>query len=310
MANELGGISLSSDRFSSALVNCCLFFLVYFGSYAAAALLVRPVYAILGNCGGQLSAYVLSRPFGKIYGRIHWACLLLGFIFLMLRCKLTSTGKIGIHWKKWHQCLRFFLGGAAVTAIPLSAAMVGGGWQLRDNIAAYALPMALSGAVLAAVAEEIIFRGLLLRILCGAVGPRISLAFSSLFFAFAHFSKGISSKFSGALPTLSDGFRAAADSLSTVMETFQPMQFLSLLLLGLFLGALFLNCGNLMASIGFHGGAAFVLIFFRRAVVTASMGSSAAWLLDSPLCPTVLCLLLSFHIHGNESPKKFRRPRP
>ena len=301
-------------HFPSALLNCFLFFLVYFSSYGAAALLVRPVYVILRHCDGQLSshlaAYILSIPFAKVYCRIHWICLLLGFLLLLLRCRLMSFEKIGIRWKQWPHYLRFFVFGAAITAIPLAAAMSGDRWQLRSNFTAGSMALVAAGAISVALAEEIVFRGLLLRLIGGVAGPRFSMALSSLFFAFVHFGKFSMAKFSGSLPTVSDGFRAAWSSISSIFEAFQPIPFLSLLLLGLFLGGLFLNYGNLMACFGFHSGAAFVLIFFRRAIASASASGSAAWLLSSPLCPIVLCVLLPFHFHGNGSAQKTRRQCP
>ncbi|MDR1436470.1 MAG: CPBP family intramembrane metalloprotease [Puniceicoccales bacterium] len=293
-----------------SLLNCFIFFAVYFGSYAIAALLARPVYAILRQCHGRvlgpLSAYILSHSFGRIYGRLHWLALALGLFFLLLRCRLCSFRRIAAAIGKWPKCLRHFFFGFFATAVALASTVLFREWRWRCDFSLSTLAGAFAGAAFAAIGEEIVFRGLLLRLLNGIFGWRLSLTIDGLFFAFVHFEKTAMTHISGTAPTLADGFRAASDSLMAVCDTFQTIPFLSLFLLGFFLGTLFLASGDLMAPIGFHGGAAFAMLIFRRAVtvVSSTAVNAKSWLLASPVCPIFLCLLLSFYFHGNRFAKK------
>ncbi|MDR0340046.1 MAG: CPBP family intramembrane metalloprotease, partial [Puniceicoccales bacterium] len=155
--------------------------------------------------------------------------------------------------------------------------------------------------------EEVVFRGLLLRLLCGALGPTIALPCSGLFFAYVHFMGRSSASFQGPTPTVVDGLRSALNSFGAIRNSFQPIPFLSLFLLGLLLGSYFLLNRNLMAAIGFHSGVVFALLAFRRTVALSPGSSATKDLLGNLLCPLLLCILLSFHVHGSGTRKSSRR---
>jgi membrane protease YdiL (CAAX protease family) len=291
-----------------------LFFAVYFGAYVVAALLVPAVYGILRRCRGRiltsLGAYVLAHPFGRVYGRICWIPLALGLLFLLKHCGLASWKKLGVHWRRWSQFLCFFLLGAALVALMAAVRMIQFGWEWRSGFFCWKLFCPLASALSIALLEEIVFRGLLLRFLCDSFGAPIALPCSGLFFAYVHFTGHSAIAFRGPSPTISDGFRAALDSLGAIRCDFQPMAFLSLFLLGLLLGSYFLRYRNLMASIGFHSGAVFVLLASRRTVLLlAPSGPSLPKdLLSLFLCPLLLCILFSLHVHGTH--KNSRREGP
>ncbi|MDR0678693.1 MAG: CPBP family intramembrane metalloprotease [Puniceicoccales bacterium] len=287
--------------------NVVLFFLIYFGSYAIAALLAPSVYVVLHHCHGQilspLVTYVLARPFGKVYGRICWIPLFFGLLFLLRRCGLNSCKKLGFHWRRWPRFLRFFLLGTGLAALLALVRMVQFDWEWRGGFSLLLFP--LFSALAISVMEEVVFRGLLLRLLCGSFGPFFALPCSGLFFSYAHFTGHSAAAFRGPSPTVSDGFRVALDSLGAICCGFQPIPFLSLFLFGLLLGSYFLRYRNLMEAVGFHSGVVFALLAFRRTVaLTVPLNSSTTGnLLGCLLCPFLLCVLLSFHVHGSGVPK-------
>jgi membrane protease YdiL (CAAX protease family) len=125
--------------------------------------------------------------------------------------------------------------------------------------------LALVAAVLAAPAEETIFRGFLQRELTRGLGWRAGWIVAAVIFALAHFLKipveldrQPVHLWSGA-PALVAAFAQIGRDLASPEN---GARLLNLLLVGLILGGVFLRSGSLWLNAGLHGGWIFGLLLF------------------------------------------------
>jgi membrane protease YdiL (CAAX protease family) len=288
-----------------------LFFGIYLGAIALAVPLTPAVHALVRywdqNHSSALSAYLFAQPPSRIFSRILWISLALGLTCLLRRRNLLSWKRLGIQWERRWQGICFFALGLFLSLIPCALQMLLWGWEWAPRRPLWQIiPHALVSAITVALLEEIVFRGLLLRILGEVLTPLAAALVGALFFAHCHFRIPISIGGPGA-----EGLCMALGTLLGFGGAFfHPVSFLSLLLLGLLLGLWFLHFRQLMPSIGFHGGIVFVLLLYRR---TIQLGSHPSFPIPGPgnpidffLCPVLLLVLLYFSRNGRRPDLRHR----
>jgi membrane protease YdiL (CAAX protease family) len=249
---------------------------VFFGSLLIAAVLTPPAYWLVewwhDRTGSANAAWLLGKGVDVYFDRLRMAAIVLGLPWLMSRCHLWSWSELGLAIKK--SAMRagawWWLGGLALifglalwknspTTTVTSTVGMAAGQVLRQSLSAL-----LAGLILGFV-EEVIFRGMILRICYTATRrPWLALAAMSAFFAYTHF-KVPTSVWLHVTPGVhgDTGFFVAFWTTFGISENFDLAQFTALWLLGLVLGALTLRTGSLWPAIGLHAGLVTAMFFYR-----------------------------------------------
>jgi membrane protease YdiL (CAAX protease family) len=282
------------------------FFGIYLGSLLFAALLLPAAWDFLQFLARRWTTTptvrLASYPAGRVFDRLRWLPLAVGVPWLLHRRGLLSWEGLGIRRADVGRCGRFFLLGLGAAALLCAAQLAGGGWTWKPGGLLSAAATALPCALLVALLEEIVLRRLLLHLAVPVFGAPFASLLAALFFAYVHFKAPLSVSSLPAPPTVLGGLRTGWGFLVGIRSSFRAVPFLSLSLLGLLLGNWLLRRRSLLPPIGFHAGLAFALLTYRRAVLFSPGFPSpllgTADLVDSPLCPLLLgLLLLVFHRH-------------
>lgn len=248
-----------------------LLFLVYFGSLLVAAVLAPPVYFAVQWLAPD--SYLAGKSFADYFDRLRWLPVLIGLPLLIRVCGLWSFDRLGLGCQGID--LRLMLRGFVAGVLMLSAVMVPqllfSPWHWKPESAQAVIMIAglsLLGAVLVSLLEEIVFRGLALRIFYTAtrfVGLAITL--SAVFFAYTHFKLPgeVWASFDGEVGWTT-GFWVAGWTIAGISVNFDWIPFANLMVLGLILAILFLRSGRLASCIGLHAGLVFVLLSYRRMI--------------------------------------------
>ncbi len=154
--------------------------------------------------------------------------------------------------------------------------------------------IALLAAILAPLLEETIFRGFLQTELVRLIGPCAGCLIGAFIFMLAHFLKIPGDLDSQPVHPWSGITALGAAFVPLLHGDFLNAKGLNLFLLGLLLGALFLQTGTLWLSASLHSGWVFILLLFTG--ITKPVEPPAiAWLgsdlVSSPLVAMVLILL-------------------
>jgi membrane protease YdiL (CAAX protease family) len=173
--------------------------------------------------------------------------------------------------------------------------------------------MALVAAVIAAPAEETVFRGFLQREFTRGLGWRMGWILAAAIFALAHFlkvpvelDKQPVHLWSGA-PALVSAFAQIGHALASPENV---AKMLNLLLVGLILGGIFLRSGSLWLNAGLHAGWIFGLLLFTG-LTQPDEPPRLAWLggnILSSLVTTVVLIVLGlwlwrFYRHPSVQPE-------
>ena len=173
--------------------------------------------------------------------------------------------------------------------------------------------MALVAAVIAAPAEETIFRGFVQRELSRGLGWQVGWILAALIFAVAHFlkvpvelDKQPVHLWSGA-SALVAAFAQIGHDLASPENVAKA---LNLILVGLILGGTFLRSGSLWLNVGLHGGWIFGLLLFTG-LTQPDNPPLVSWLggnILSSLVTTVVLILLGlwlwrFYRHPSVQPE-------
>ncbi len=248
-----------------------LLVLVYFGSLVVAAILAPPIYFFVQWLAPD--SYLAGKSFADYFDRLRWLPVLIGLPLLIRVCGLWSLDRLGLAFYREDRgwMLRGFVAGvfmlAAVMAPQLYFSPVA--WKPETLGAVVTiLGLSLLGAVLVSLLEEIVFRGLILRIFYTAtrlVG--VAVLISALFFAYTHFKLPgeVWAGFDGEVGWTT-GFWVAGWTVIGIGVNFDWIPFANLTVLGLILALLFLRSGRLATCIGLHAGLVFVLLSYRRMV--------------------------------------------
>jgi membrane protease YdiL (CAAX protease family) len=158
--------------------------------------------------------------------------------------------------------------------------------------------MALLAALLVPLVEETVFRGFVLGELAPALGRRRGCAVSALIYALAHFLK-IPESLDHEPVHFWSGITAVGAAFGPVVNgSLLGWHGLSLFLIGMILGGVFLRSGSLWIGAGLHSGWIFTLLLLTG-LTRPVEPPRVAWLgtgdiLSTPLAPLVLMLLAAW----------------
>lgn len=277
---------------------------VFFGSLLVAAVLTPPAYWLVewwhDQTNSATAAWLLGKGVDVYFDRLRMAAIVLGLPWLMSVCHLWSWRELGLAFSKpalragaswWLGGLALILGLAWWKNTSPATAAPGAGIEVGKIL--NQLPAALFAGLLLGFLEEVIFRGLILRICYTATRrPWLALAAMSAFFAYTHFKVPASVWLHVAPGVHGDtGFFVAFWTTFGITENFALAQFTALWLLGLVLGALTLRSGSLWPAIGLHAGLVTALYYYR--------GSGLA---DGWVAAGVLAVLLALILISKASP--------
>lgn len=248
-----------------------LLLLVYFGSLLIAAMLAPPVYFVVQWLAPD--SYLGGKSFADYFDRLRWLPVLIGLPLLVRVCGLWSFDRLGISCRPadFRQVGRGFIAGVLMLSVVIIPQLMFSPWQWKpDSTGAVMMIIGLSllGAVLVSLLEEIVFRGLAVRIFYTAtrfVG--LAIVLSAVFFAYTHFKLPgeVWDRFDGTIGWTT-GFWVAGWTVVGITVNFDWIPFLNLIVLGLILAILFLRSGRLGSCIGLHAGLVFILLSYRRMV--------------------------------------------
>ncbi|SDU30133.1 CAAX protease self-immunity [Verrucomicrobium sp. GAS474] len=224
-----------------------LFGLIVFPFVAAAVLAPWVWHALHG---------LLHYPFPRYVNRCLMLSALLGLWLFWKGLGIGSLSETG-----WHRTARlgrdlgggFFLGLATGAAALLCALLLGGqAWQA--DLPFLKLLGIVAGAWALAPLEELLFRGVIQRVLEKRFGIAAAIVVGSLIFALLHYLK-VPSDFKPATPGIGDGFRAVGLAFTPFAGLGWCQPRLGLLVaVGLVLALARWRTGALWLPIGLHAG--------------------------------------------------------
>lgn len=111
--------------------------------------------------------------------------------------------------------------------------------------------------------EEIIFRGMIFNLFLRNFNTICSVLLASLFFAYCHLGVGNNLKIGTDDVTIFSGFRCIISTIMSFGHSFNPLNFLNLMVFGVLLSLLLLKNKSLLSPIAFHMGVVFALMNIR-----------------------------------------------
>lgn len=271
---------------------------LYLGTLGFAALLAPPAFWLIQAwfqaAPNELNSYLAHKGFDTYFGRFRYLGLLIALPWILTVCRLWSLRRLGLLWGS-DDMRRFataFVAGfgllLAVAAIQLWATPSAfRGWEGAERVA-WILLRALAGGVVVALLEEIVFRGLILRLFYTALGPVLAVVLGSLFFSYAHFkmpsdvwervfpvqaaAQAVPAEEVADSPPPRDaqrvkwwsGFFVAFWTLFGITRDFALVPFLSYFALGVALSVLTLRLRTLMPAVGLHAGIVFAMLAYKN----------------------------------------------
>ncbi len=275
--------------------------LVFFGSLVVAAVLMPFSYWTAEWWDAQAAHSLLSKGTNNLFDLLRWVPIVIAFPWVMQTCGLWSVRALGLgekdfraYWVPWFAIGALLVGMLAAGQLAANAVVVAPRESLSPVIALKWIASALAVAVSVSFVEEVVFRGVILRMFYTATRmPWLALTLSAMFFAYVHFK-------AGGLTTLGtvdweSGWTAAYWTLTGIILHFDLERFIGLCLLGMILGALTLRTGSLGSAIGLHGGLVFGILMYNHLAHSAGP-SQGFWggtsLIDGWAASAALCLLL------------------
>ena len=285
-----------------------LFLFVYIGASVFAALLTGPVYNIVlfldsnWSCGA--TRWLAGYEVDTYYDRLRWISIILGLPWMMRRCSLFSLRNIGlpINPPSLFVFLYCFIFGLCLAVSIYSLQCAFGIFEFKPGLSpaemVKILIVALSGAILVAFLEELVFRCLIMRSLYTAFGPVSAAILTSLFFAYKHF-KVPDNVVRGLLPggahspELDVGWYVAYYDTIGISFDFNLAVFLGLFMFGMLLAAIYIKTKVLWGPIALHAGLVFAMLSYGK-LFSKTPGPDSVWLgggmmTDGWLASIVLC---------------------
>jgi membrane protease YdiL (CAAX protease family) len=259
---------------------------VFLGATLFAAIFTPVLYALVVVWDNwqpnPTTAWLLGKNADVYFDRLRWLPILAGLPWLLAVCHLWSWPRLGLRWNllSMRDFGRFF--GVGVIMIltvgffqmgftriewDYRLALIerqGGTGDLLRHILLGVVLSSLAGGLIIGFLEEVIFRGLILRLFYTAFRPLWAATGVSLFFAYTHF--GVPGSVWAKLGTGVEwytGFIVAYWTLLGITVSFDILPFAVLFMLGLVLALLFYRTRSLMACIGLHCGLVFAMLLYR-----------------------------------------------
>ncbi len=255
---------LSEDRFSWKGVAALA--VIFFGAMVFAAVFSPLLYfgvkawasASPETIPGWLSSRMGPEDFPRYFDRVRWLPVVLCLPWLFRWTGLFSFRRLGYRdprhaggpLLKWWLAGMLMLG--AVALIQWAAVGVNVSDQFSVGYLGEKLVLGLLTGLVVALLEEMLFRGLILRLFYTALRPGPAVALAALFFAYVHF-KHVSWPPGQAVHWWS-GFDVCWRVAAGVVLEPEWWKFFNLLAAGMFLNLLFLRSGTLWPCVGVHAG--------------------------------------------------------
>lgn len=279
-----------------------LLVVLYLGSLIFAAITAPFVYWLVQwwaeTVPNDTSHYLAHKPFDDYVDRLRWIPIIIGFPRVLRMCYLSSWKRLGISLKPMgKRGLSEGFGLAfLVFAIILLTQFLADNLTIKEGLQPMqivrTLIAALSASLLIAFIEEIVFRGLVLRIFYTAFSPTPAVILASAFFAYTHFKMPSAIwENTDKVVDITSGFFVSFWFLIGIAKSFQLIPFLNLFALGMVTSLLFLKTRSLMPSIGLHAGLVFLLIV-SKAVFVINSFESTLWLGSHKITDGLLSLFL------------------
>jgi hypothetical protein len=208
---------------------------------------------------------VQGMPFHRYLSRSIQVASILLLVPLLISLHVRSLEELGLYGnnRKLHD---FFIGlatGILAALLLVIALFFSGAFEIHVNWKPSVLPRILVTAVVVAMLEEFLFRGVILGFLRQSLSRWIAIVCSALIFAGVHFLN-LPASATKTVPTWSSGLSA----LASLRDALPPLPiflwtFATLLFAGIILGWLTTRTGSLWASIGLHGSWVFIQQLFN-----------------------------------------------
>ena len=273
---------------------------LFIGSLGVAAVLMPVVYRAAEWWDPQTANSLLNKGSNNLFDLVRWLPIVVAFPWLMRSCKLWSLPALGlsrdwlVYWSAGFVVGIVLVALLATGQLAASTVVIAPRETLSPFVALKWIASALAAAGSVSFIEEVVFRGVILRMFYTATRlPWLALILSAVFFAYVHFKAGGLAK----LGTVDweSGWVAAYWTLMGIIPGFELNRFLGLSLLGMVLGALTLRTGSLWAAIGVHGGLVFGILVYHQLAHSVGPGQGfwgGTSLIDGWAASAALSLLL------------------
>lgn len=305
---------------------------VFLGATLFAAIFTPMVHALVVAWDAwrpsQTTAWLLGKHADVYFDRLRWLPILVGLPWLLAVCHLWSWTRLGLRWTSigWRDFGRYFGAGVimilAVGLFQMGFTRIewdyrlaiiereGGTGGLLRHILFGVVLGSLVGALILGFLEEVIFRGLILRLFYTAFRPLWAAVGVSLFFAYTHFGvpNSVWAKLGSDVEWFT-GFIVAYWTLVGITVDFDLLPFAILFMLGLVLALLFYRTRSLMACIGLHSGLVFAMMIYRSLFsfppdsarrIWGGGGFTDGWAILVILSLVTLVLWISIRKHAHE----------
>ena len=209
---------------------------------------------------------VQRMPFHRYLSRSIQVAAIVLLPLLLLSLHVRSLEELGLYSndRRFKDLLAGLASGIPAALVLMTAIFLSGALEFHANWRPSVLPRIAVSAVVVAVMEEFLFRGVILGFLRQSFSRWIAICCSALIFAGLHFLNLPSSGNEKVAPTVWSGFSA----LSSLDQSLPPWPlfgwaFATLLLAGIILAWMTTRTGSLWASIGLHGSWVFAQQFFN-----------------------------------------------
>lgn len=239
--------------------------LVYFGSLLVAAALAGPFFLKIQNCDCNICHYIVSKGIAKTFDRIRLIFIICSLPFFLKKCGIKSLVDIGFYHKDRDNIIHWaFIGIGCMLTVSVFE-MLAGQYSFDVSkqtifLAIIRLPKFILCALIVSILEEIIFRGVILRIFYTAFSHHIAILMSSLFFAYLHIKIPNNVQILDKNIGILSGFEYIFPMLFGFLYKFNVLEFIKITTLGIILSNLALKNFSLNKAIGFHTG--IVLMMF------------------------------------------------
>lgn len=233
---------------------------LFLGGVLAAAILAPPVFLGI-QAWAQADApgwvtYLAEKDFPRYFDRLRWPAVLVLLLFMIRALGLGSAASLGFaHPRPLRSLALWFALGYATMALVVAAQAIAVPIRFTGEPLGTALAVALLAGLLVGLAEEFLFRGVLLRTFYAAMPPLTAVVLSSVIFAGLHFKDVPAFLWTEGDPvTWLSGFPVGFGTVISPIFTANLIEFLNLTLVGIVLGLVFLWRGSLWPCIGLHAG--------------------------------------------------------
>lgn len=264
---------LEADRYTWRGVY--LLFALYFGGILLAALLAPWVYYAVqfwnNTAPSDLTTYLARKGFPDYFDRLRYLPVVFGLPWLLRVTQLWSWRRLGFSISG--NSLREFFTWAVMGIVLLEVVIfiqtetiyVTDDARYVFGGAGAVLRKAAFSALMVALLEQLVFRGLVFRLFYTAMRPLLATIVAAAFFAYVHFK--MPDKVwdaTGGEVTPFSGLFVAWWSLLAITREFQWVPFVNLLVLGVLHNVLFLRVRSLWAGVGLHAGFVFMILSYQK----------------------------------------------